>query len=80
MYSHRLALLLPMSLTLYQAAGVVAAVWLLWKTLKQWVFKSPLDNIPGPPAESFWTGAASLSSISLCVVTKCIQRGFRKNL
>ncbi|KAF8198596.1 cytochrome P450 [Pholiota molesta] len=45
-----------MSLTLYQAAGVVAAVWLLWKTLKQWVLKSPLDNIPGPPAESFWTG------------------------
>ncbi|KAF8156243.1 hypothetical protein BJ912DRAFT_1070666 [Pholiota molesta] len=45
-----------MSLTLMQAAGIIASVWLLWKTLKQWVLTSPLDNIPGPPAASFWTG------------------------
>ncbi|KAF8202143.1 cytochrome P450 [Pholiota molesta] len=45
-----------MSLTFIQATGVFVAIWLLWKTLKQLVLKSPLDNIPGPPSESFWTG------------------------
>ncbi|KAF8971842.1 cytochrome P450 [Flammula alnicola] len=29
--------------------------WVLWKTFRH-RFKSALDNIPGPPAKSFWTG------------------------
>ncbi|KAI0930907.1 hypothetical protein AcV7_004962 [Taiwanofungus camphoratus] len=30
--------------------------WLLWRYMRQRFVKSPLDNIPGPPAQSFWMG------------------------
>ena len=31
-------------------------VWVFWTFLKPIVVKHPLDNIPGPPSPSFYTG------------------------
>ncbi|KAJ3475171.1 hypothetical protein NLI96_g12013 [Meripilus lineatus] len=30
--------------------------WILWRVFRRLVMTSPLDNIPGPPSNSFWTG------------------------
>ncbi|KAI0718774.1 cytochrome P450 [Cerioporus squamosus] len=41
---------------LLQGAVICSASWLLWKYFRQLVVKSPLDNIPGPPPQSFLYG------------------------
>ncbi|TFK86201.1 cytochrome P450 [Polyporus arcularius HHB13444] len=33
-----------------------SVLWLLWRYFRQVLFKSPLDNLPGPPAQSFLSG------------------------
>ncbi|KAF8621413.1 hypothetical protein AX15_007825 [Amanita polypyramis BW_CC] len=30
--------------------------WILWKVFHRYIIKSPLDNVPGPPSNSFWKG------------------------
>ncbi|KAF8955775.1 cytochrome P450 [Flammula alnicola] len=42
-----------------EALIVYPILWILWRKCRQYFFKSALDNIPGPPAKSFWTGAFS---------------------
>ncbi|KAI0329087.1 cytochrome P450 [Cubamyces sp. BRFM 1775] len=42
--------------SLVQGAIICSATWVLWKFFRQWVVKSPLDNIPGPPSTSFLYG------------------------
>lgn len=42
--------------TLLQATLICGATWLLWKVLRQFVVKSALDNLPGPPSASILLG------------------------
>ena len=44
--------MLPLTLL----ALAVAAGLTLWKLLRGYITKSPLDNIPGPQRTSFWRG------------------------
>ncbi|EKM49762.1 uncharacterized protein PHACADRAFT_131561 [Phanerochaete carnosa HHB-10118-sp] len=39
-----------------QLALAAALTWSLWRLLRNFVIRSPLDNIPGPERPSFWTG------------------------
>lgn len=41
---------------LLESVLICASTWFLWKYFRHLVVKSPLDNIPGPPSPSFWTG------------------------
>ncbi|KAI0713903.1 cytochrome P450 [Earliella scabrosa] len=43
-----------MALLAVGAAAVVAFV--LWRLFSNYIVRSPLDNIPGPPRASFWAG------------------------
>ncbi|EMD33549.1 hypothetical protein CERSUDRAFT_67761 [Gelatoporia subvermispora B] len=43
-------------LSVLEGAVICTATWLLWKVLRQFIVKSPLDNIPGPPPRSSWRG------------------------
>ncbi|KAF8202148.1 cytochrome P450 [Pholiota molesta] len=47
-----------MSLTFYVKAllSIALPVYTLWSIFRDKFFKSALDNIPGPPSESFFTG------------------------
>ena len=45
-----------MAALLLQAFVICAVSWVLWKYFRQVVVKSPLDNIPGPPSQSFLYG------------------------
>ncbi|KAF9482535.1 cytochrome P450 [Pholiota conissans] len=45
-----------MNLPSIQTFEIIALCWLLWKALKPWVVKSPLDNVPGPRSDSFVKG------------------------
>ncbi|EJF59817.1 cytochrome P450 [Dichomitus squalens LYAD-421 SS1] len=42
--------------SLLQGIAICSATWFLWKYFRQVFVKSPLDNIPGPAAESFIYG------------------------
>ncbi|KAL1947082.1 hypothetical protein VTO73DRAFT_14043 [Trametes versicolor] len=42
--------------TIAQAVALSGVLWFLWKYCKQVFLKSPLDNIPGPPRDSFLYG------------------------
>ncbi|KDQ24636.1 hypothetical protein PLEOSDRAFT_1047061 [Pleurotus ostreatus PC15] len=45
------------TLTLAIEAFLIYAVsWVVWRTLRQYVVQSCLDNIPGPPSVSLWKG------------------------
>ncbi|KAF9493431.1 hypothetical protein BDN71DRAFT_1450254 [Pleurotus eryngii] len=39
-----------------QASLIYAVSWVVWRTLRQYVVQSCLDNIPGPPSVSLWKG------------------------
>ncbi|KAI0648564.1 cytochrome P450 [Trametes meyenii] len=45
--------------SLLQGLAICGASWFLWKYFRQIVVKSSLDNIPGPPSESFTWGNLS---------------------
>ncbi|PIL23231.1 cytochrome P450 [Ganoderma sinense ZZ0214-1] len=45
-----------MIVSLLQGAVICSVTWFLWKYFRQVFVKSPLDNLPGPPAESFLYG------------------------
>ncbi|KAI0768611.1 cytochrome P450 [Trametes elegans] len=45
------------SLTLPQAALAVVAVYIVWTFARRFVVKTTLDNIPGPPSNSFIFGS-----------------------
>ncbi|RPD54893.1 cytochrome P450 [Lentinus tigrinus ALCF2SS1-7] len=45
-----------MILLLLQGAAICGVSWLLWKYFRQLVVMSSLDNIPGPPSQSFLYG------------------------
>lgn len=52
-----LPLSLKAMLTLILNAIVLYIVsWGAWRFLRQYVVKTELDNIPGPPSKSFWKG------------------------
>ncbi|TFK27111.1 cytochrome P450 [Coprinopsis marcescibilis] len=42
--------------SLRQAAIIVAATCVLWKIIRNWTSKRPLDKIPGPKSSSYVTG------------------------
>ncbi|KAH9856530.1 cytochrome P450 [Lenzites betulinus] len=42
--------------SLGRAAAICGVTWLLWKFFRQWVVKSTLDNLPGPPSSSWLFG------------------------
>jgi hypothetical protein len=58
-----------------------ALAWVLWKWFQRFVLGSPLDNIPGPPSDSFVTGECSLadfmprhrSTDNLILLLTCFQ-------
>ncbi|KAL6306606.1 cytochrome P450 monooxygenase [Sparassis latifolia] len=40
-----------------QSVLICAVIWISWrKVLRHFVMKSPFNNLPGPPSQSFWTG------------------------
>ncbi|KAF8956301.1 cytochrome P450 [Flammula alnicola] len=41
-----------------EALSLYVITWGLWRTFRGRFFKSALDNIPGPPAKSFWKGTS----------------------
>jgi len=45
-----------MLLLLVKTILLYAISWFLWKIFKQFIAKSALDNIPGPPSKSWWKG------------------------
>ena len=45
-----------MLVLLVKAILLYAISWFLWQIFKQFIAKSPLDNIPGPPAKSWLKG------------------------
>lgn len=56
------------SLPLVQAFLLFIATWLLYKLIAPLVIRSPLHNIPGPPAQSFVKGHA-VDANSLVVIS-----------
>ncbi|KAI0781643.1 cytochrome P450 [Irpex lacteus] len=38
------------------ACVAAAVLWVIWKTLREYIVPSALDKIPGPPRRSFWLG------------------------
>ncbi|KAL6304705.1 cytochrome P450 monooxygenase [Sparassis latifolia] len=39
---------------------ICGVIWAFWRNYIRWyIAKSPLDNLPGPPAKHFWTGNLS---------------------
>ncbi|KAF4597348.1 cytochrome P450-dit2 [Pleurotus pulmonarius] len=50
-----MALLSTLTLAI-EAALIYAVSWVVWRTLRQYVVQSCLDNIPGPPSVSLWKG------------------------
>lgn len=48
----------PMASSLVLALLVVFS-WVTWKLFRNYVVRSPLDNIPGPERTSFWIGGHS---------------------
>ncbi|OBZ67576.1 hypothetical protein A0H81_12405 [Grifola frondosa] len=44
------------SITIYPGFFICCVSWILWKYFPQKIGKSTLDNIPGPPPQSFWKG------------------------
>lgn len=55
-----MSLLVPLTI-------VVGATWIFWRTLRGYLVKSSLDNIPGPPNTSFWHGTSSSQSDEIIV-------------
>ncbi|PPQ86419.1 hypothetical protein CVT25_003541 [Psilocybe cyanescens] len=45
-----------MLLLAFEACTTCALAWLFWKACRTLFVRSSLDNIPGPPATSIWTG------------------------
>ncbi|KAJ3553545.1 hypothetical protein NM688_g3553 [Phlebia brevispora] len=45
-----------MFLVLLQSLLFPAAFWVIWRIIRPYVVRSALDNIPGPPSNSFWSG------------------------
>ncbi|KAF5337020.1 hypothetical protein D9611_002915 [Ephemerocybe angulata] len=41
---------------LLRTVPALLTAWIVWTVLKRFVFSHPLDRIPGPPAQSFYTG------------------------
>ena len=43
---------------LFLAKGVVlyGAFWVLWRIFRQFIVRSPLENIPGPTSKDWWKG------------------------
>ena len=64
-----------MLLFLLEYAAICAGTWLLWKGLKGYVVNSPLDNIPGPPSDSWWAGKKPMA-----LQRGAPDRGFPGNL
>lgn len=56
-----------MSLTFYVKAllSIALPLYTLWSIFRDKFFKSALDNIPGPPSESFFTGVARTGAVYL---------------
>lgn len=38
------------------ALAGLSVVWILWRVFRNYIVKSPLDNIPGPEPPSWWKG------------------------
>ncbi|KAF6754459.1 cytochrome P450 [Ephemerocybe angulata] len=41
---------------LAQVALITASTWIFWRGLRRWLGSNPLDNIPGPPSQSWLAG------------------------
>jgi len=53
-----MAVVMPIS-QLISASVLCAIAWVSWKCFQRFVLGSPLDNIPGPPSDSFMTGESA---------------------
>ena len=67
---------------LLQAACICGSSWLLWKILRQYLVKSVLDNLPGPPSPSLIKGTFAIlreaHSTDKCL-SGHMERLFHKN-
>ena len=61
-------LLLSSMVSTVALAGAAVASYFVWWLVKDYFIRSPIDNIPGPPSGSIWSGA--------CVpcLVHCIKR------
>ena len=61
-------LLLSSMVSTVAFAGAAVVSYFVWWLVKDYFLRSPLDNIPGPPSGSIWSGA--------CVpfLVHCIKR------
>jgi len=56
---------LIMLLLLAKGIALYGASWVLWKIFKQFIIRSPLDNIPGPSSQNWWKGMNKQAEIHL---------------
>ena len=52
-----------MTTTFVQACLLSVLSWATWKVFQRFYGKTALDNIPGPPYQSFWKGKEGLHSM-----------------
>lgn len=57
-------------------ALVGLALKVLWKLLKNYVIKSPVDLIPGPSPETWFKGALHICLVLLLVVIRPLSRPY----
>lgn len=69
-----------MLVSLAQACLVGGFTWCLWKCFGQALVKSPLDNIPGPPRESFLYGESNEGTQADQFVTEAYSGNLRQML
>lgn len=57
---------LAMSISATTACVAAAVLWVIWKTLRDYIVPSALDKVPGPQRQSFWLGKK-------CSPLRCLQ-------
>ena len=62
-------------MAILQALALCTILWVLWKYFRQVVVKFPLDNVPGPKAESFLWGTAECHKNDYLIVDDCLVTG-----
>ena len=59
--------------SLLEGVLICSVTWFLWKYFRQVFVKSPLDNIPGPPAKSFLYGEQHFLQMHRTTYTPCYR-------
>jgi hypothetical protein len=63
---------------IFRASLLCTFSWVLWKVVTQFVVKHPLDEIPGPPPQSYLWGPFDSDFASIDLLTNCITGNFKQ--